>query len=485
MIHRPLYLCAISTTLLACLTPARAAAPKLDERDERILKLERKVAELAAMVADRVGDRGAKSPGKDKPGKKAAGGSAGGQGASTAAADPDSVKKELQSLDKLLKTPATLAQISDGFAVPDSPAAAALGLPQKDVQHLDTPKQLIASAINGVDEHGNFQTGVSVDFAPMQLLWADRQVSWFRYGQERDPWGDAATWLRRVLVRTQLSFASTKGTTDADKSNKIALGLHTVLVNGNDALSNAPAEVSDPSDPEAWVTDASDGLALDARGRRLNEWVIGWRDKAMGDRFMKTQGLWQSVVEFFYSQTSWTMGAAPHWIARDGGDSYEYAGATYWSSFAVLPSRDFPARFLLNVLYQQGEEIPGKEAFDAPAPVAAGMMAAARPATISQDSLYLVGGVQVGNADFNVTLAGAYVQYDQNEFGSRNEYRYTASLEKRLSSNSWLTLGVSRSEPTDDGDSETLVLGGVKLGLGARDFRTESQQTRARQLRFQ
>ena len=60
----------------------------------------------------------------------------------------------------------TLKQLTDAFDVPESPAAAAAGVPQQKTRHLQTPKQLIPAVISGMDEHGKFKSGLSVDWAP-------------------------------------------------------------------------------------------------------------------------------------------------------------------------------------------------------------------------------------------------------------------------------------------------------------------------------
>lgn len=454
--------------------------------ESEVAQLLREVAELRARVA-RVEARNKKAlasvsraPATESAGAKAKGKAAAASPAGTSEGGGDE-KVLTANLDELKATKLTLKEISDAFAVPDSPAAGALGLPQKNVQHLDTPKQLVAAAINGLDENGNFQSGLSVDFAPAQWIWGARPVDDFRYQREATFGDSSAVWFRRVLARTQISFASTKGASDDDKSSKLALGLHIVLVNGNDALSNAPATVLRDSVNGKEVVSGEDHRVLDARGRKLNQWVIGSSDKPERDRFFTTRGLWQDVGEFLYSHASWAVGAAPHWIAADGEDSYEFAGATYWSSFALIPSREFPARLLFNVLYKQGEDVAGATAIELPAPAAPGLAAGAVPATIDQDSLFIAGGVQVGNVDFNATFTAAYVQLDQGKFGDETSFRYAASLEKRVSTNSWLTLTVSRDEGRQEGENETLVLGGVKIGLGGRDFTADEQRIRAEQ----
>jgi len=332
-----------------------------------------------------------------------------------------------------------LKDIADSFDVPNSPAAAALGLSQDNVQHLKTPKQLIPTLINGLDDKGHFQSGLSVDFAPFQYFMKNTDLKNFRY--EESDLGPLETWFNRVRVRTQISFATAKGTTDADNSSKVALGIHTVFANGDDPLDSGNKLVAANGNATA---PASSGY----RGQ-LNEYV-------------KDEG------SYIYDHLSFAAGAAPEWIAPDDTDNYKYAGTTVWGSLAYSPEPSMPVKFIFDTIYHQDEEIAATDAVNAPAGASAGT-------EIRQNSLFLTGGMRFGIRDFFGTATGSYIRLDDHEYGSGNAYRYSISVEKRTSKNHWLTLTLSKDEGHSNGKNPVIVLGGVKLGFGGKEFTATSQ----------
>lgn len=470
--------------LSTAVAPGAPAVPSLEQMAKQLEQTRKELAQARQDIAElRAQARSPRATGKPAPKSATAMGAGEGPANKTihskvlnqGAAD-ERLATTLDQLKPDKGTAITLKQLSDAFDVPDSPAASVLGLSQNKVQHLKTPKQLVPAVINGLDDHGHFQSGLSLDFAPMQYFWRDRPVTDFRYTSGAKFSDSFPVWLERTLVRTQISFATTKGSSDDDKSSKLALGLHTVLVNADDALSNAGATVArTPSGLEA-VLSTEDGRSLDAPGRKLNHWVIDPADLPPEDRYFCEDGVLCGIGNFLYAHTSISAGAAPEWVAEDGKGSYKYAGTTAWGSFAYVPSRQFAARFLFDAIYHEGELLPLADAIGgaaAAADVKGGM--------IKQDSLFLVGGFRVGNRDFNATLTAAYLTLDQGRFGSDSAFRYTLAAEKRVSSNSWVTFSVGKDEGHEKGKNQVLVLGGVKIGLGGRDFSAPEQKARAEQ----
>ncbi len=105
------------------------------------------------------------------------------------------------------------------LSVPESPAFTVLGLTPQTVTRPASPRELATSLLNGVDQHGNFQSGVALDLAPY-LLFAGDQLSLRDYQRSRK---------LRLLTRFQTSFATTKGASEDDKSTRLALGFHATL----------------------------------------------------------------------------------------------------------------------------------------------------------------------------------------------------------------------------------------------------------------
>jgi hypothetical protein len=133
-----------------------------------------------------------------------------------------------------------------------SPAFALLGVAASDVVRPENPKQLVVGILNGLDERGNFKSGVAFDFQPMRLLFGDRL--------QLDPYSRHFYSLKALLTRTEISAATAVGSGD-DKSARASVGiLWTPFTNRDpkgpghrsdclDRTGDAPA--FDPNHPEA------------------------------------------------------------------------------------------------------------------------------------------------------------------------------------------------------------------------------------------
>jgi cell division protein FtsB len=430
-------------------------------RDEQV-ELKKKVASLEQTKAAPAAKAGTKTANAVKP-------------AGTAA--ETKLTKSLSELKSDNGQP-TIKDLSDAFDVPDSPAAGALGISPSKVQHLETPKQLIPSIINGLDEHGHFQSGIAIDFAPFQYFALHDPVAKYRGNPEQ--WAfldDAETYLQRVLLRTQFSFATAKGTSDDDKSSKLAFGIHSVLMNADDPITAARIRRGPNNEPvQNDRLSPQDGRPLDAFGRTLNHFTLSDATDDSPEPFghgVLDKSMLQKMGNHLWSHMSWAIGAAPELVAKDDKSDYRYAGTTAWSSFSYVPGRDNNFRFLLDVIYRNGQLIPASDAIPAK-----GATTARAGDELAEDSLFVTGGFRYGTRDFNATATFSWLHLDDDGRGSDSAFRYGLEVEKRITISSFLTLSISKDEGRSGGHDPLLVLGGVKFGLGGRDFSGPEQQQR-------
>ncbi len=148
-------------------------------------------------------------------------------GNSTAAANPAAATPAPQAIGD-----GTISSINADLAVPDSPAFTVLGVTPENVTHPTTPREFATSLLNGVDERGNFQTGLALDFVPF-LTFFGKDTSLKKYADQP---------LTRFLARTQVSFATAKGVTDEDRSTRLALGLRMTIWDKGDPRSDKALE---------------------------------------------------------------------------------------------------------------------------------------------------------------------------------------------------------------------------------------------------
>jgi hypothetical protein len=115
-------------------------------------------------------------------------------------------------------------EVREDFLVPTSPAFSVLGVAPEEVIRPDSPKALGLALLNGVDPHGNLQTGVALDFSPYYLF-RGRYLTLAEY---------RSSLFTRLASRLQLSFATAKGSDDEDESVKLAVGLRLALLDLGD-----------------------------------------------------------------------------------------------------------------------------------------------------------------------------------------------------------------------------------------------------------
>jgi len=136
--------------------------------------------------------------------------------------------------DQKLLDDVTAESLTLDLAVPQSPAFVVLGLAPDRVSRPATPREFAADLLNGVDDQGNLQTGVAMDFVPY-MMWQGNSLTLQKYRQN-DLFGLLG--LRRLLARTQVSLATTKGTSSDDESVRLAAGLRFTPWDSGDARMN-------------------------------------------------------------------------------------------------------------------------------------------------------------------------------------------------------------------------------------------------------
>lgn len=121
------------------------------------------------------------------------------------------------------------------LSVPESPAFVALGITPDKVTRPTSPRQLGAALLNGVDDQGNLQTGIAIDFVPYLALGPGDRLTLAEYRQ--NDFLDAIS-VRRLASRFAISAATSKGTDSDDKSVRLAVGFRLTPWDEGDARLN-------------------------------------------------------------------------------------------------------------------------------------------------------------------------------------------------------------------------------------------------------
>jgi len=333
------------------------------------------------------------------------------------------------------------------LSVPESPAFTALGLSPQSVTRPASTQELAATVLNGVDKNGNFQSGLALDVAPYQLLFGDT-VSLKQYQQGAD-----SPSLTRILWRSQTSAATAKGTNDADKSVRLALGIRVTPWDRGDPRLDGELEaclrkvarsiVQTPLLPESEGKDEAERSEF---RRRINEAQQKLRTESQTCRDEAQKRLWNN--------SSWALGAAPSWISTDGSvDRMNWDGGILWTSIAYgfedVPGLQDAAQLILHGRYRGNEQVPDPKN---------------KGKFFEQNSVAGGARLRFGNDKFAVSIEALRIFEDPVHRRSSESTRASIGVDIRLSKELWLEVSVGGEGGRRDGNNQAFVLGSFKWG---------------------
>jgi hypothetical protein len=204
------------------------------------------------------------------------------------------------------------------LAVPDSPAFAILGLSPESIVRPSSPRELATTVLNGLDRNGNLQSGLAVDLAP-RFLFAGNSLTYAQYSAPKAR-------VTRLSARTQLSFATSKGASDDDKSLRTALGLRTTLWDrGDPRLDGTLVGCLDTvrvQPPNVALSDTIGQQAFEAAQTKAIQPLV--------------EGCHQDFKNRRWNASSLAAGIAPSWQSPSGASQdFKYSGAAFWTSLAI------------------------------------------------------------------------------------------------------------------------------------------------------
>lgn len=161
-------------------------------------------------------------------------------------------KKEAKKEAGLPTSDSPLTTLLDSAIDPENPAFTLLGVAASDIVHPESPQSLAIGLLNGLDQRGNFQSGVAMEFSPVSLF-IGRQQTLKRY--QDDYYGPLG-----LISRLRVSLAVAGGS-EKDKSARASIGFvwspfdgadHNARGTGSDCVDNAgPEIVFDPNATKA------------------------------------------------------------------------------------------------------------------------------------------------------------------------------------------------------------------------------------------
>jgi hypothetical protein len=339
---------------------------------------------------------------------------------------------------QLERTTRRLKAADVDLGVPESPAFTALGMSPDTVVRPVTVREFATALLNGVDQEGHLQTGAAIDVAPY-LVYAGSRVTLADY--RRSP-------VTRVLSRTQTSFATTKGVTDDDRAVRLAVGVHTTLLDTedprvqNDALLRCFSEIEvfrpgllpvsdDPA--ERAVQEAQ----LLRERERFERDVLRPAVDACRDDFRR-RARWNG--------TSWVIAAASTWTSPTGqGRDLDGGSAAVWTSLAYgfdsVPGLRDTAQVIAHVRHHADQLALDED-------VAGGHE--------RRDQTFAGARLRAGSPSFGLSFEAAYVRTRARGRALDTATRLAFAAERRLTENVWLSVSFGGDAGADPVTSKGL-----------------------------
>lgn len=354
------------------------------------------------------------------------------------------------------------------FSVPDSPAFTALGVTPQTVTRPATPRDFATSLLGGVDENGNLQTGVAIDTAPYMLFYGDKVHLVDYQGHKVDPqhpYNYARFSLLRNLARTEVSIGTTKGTTETDKSSKIAIGFHFTPFDKGDPrmdfgflkdLANTSLKVIQRF-PGDWCQ--LNNPCLGGQPVLDNDDITEKYQAALKEAIQKKTKPLYDAARKRWKRSAWVIALAPTWASADGSlQNAQYTGTTSWTTFSYgfdgIPGLQDNALVVAHVRYRDHEFTHDVQ--DA-------------TKTFFQRSLLLGARILLGGSDTHGSFEAAYVTTHPlaaTTFVETPEkfFRLTFGAEHKISENLWINIGVGGESGRKNDQNKLFILSSFKWG---------------------
>jgi hypothetical protein len=375
--------------------------------------------------------------------------------------------KSLLLVTFILALPAcATAQISNvnqgqlDFSVPSSPAFTVLGVNPTTVSRPTTPNALASSLINGIDQNGNFQSGIAMDFSPYMLAYGGK-IGINQYNAscrlENSGINRCGFSILRFLTRTQTSFGVTKGASSQDKSAKLALGFNfTIFDLGDPRLDRSFLKRLDDAQARAIA------FAERERSEAGKSPIPAPGDTVGQTDFLNAQNaelktlitpLIQDEKNKNWNRSSWTIAGSPTWSSPDGTTgNMKWNGAGVWTNlgygFEQVPGLRDTSELIGFFEYRNREAVP----------------ATTTVAATTQDSIRAGGRWIFGTNNFHLSAESLYVS-TRPELGMPQQYlQTTIAGEKKLSSGLWFHIGIGGQSGRISGQDQLFILSSFNWG---------------------
>lgn len=331
------------------------------------------------------------------------------------------------------------------LSVPESPAFTVLGFTPNTVIRPGSPKAFATSLLNGLDQNGNFQSGLAFDFTPYMLLNGEN-VTIKDYNDH---------YLTRLLSRTQFSFAATKGASSDDTSTRVAAGLNFTLWDRGDARVYHP-ERGDDDVLQCFANSLQLPPIIAPNSSQAEIDKINAGNKATNDQL--ADACRDRARKANWNRSSWVIAYAPSWITKaDGTNGYSWDGGAAWTSVAYgfegISALERIAQLIVHARYRSRERQPD--------PLNAGKF-------LTQNSTFFGARFRAGSAKFGLNFEDTFIRNHILGGQTDNFNRLSIGAEARISDNLYFVITSGGNVGVDNGQKKGFILTSFKYGFNPK-----------------
>lgn len=332
------------------------------------------------------------------------------------------------------------------LSVPESPAFTVLGVTPSTVVRPGSPKAFASSILSGLDQNGNFQSGLAFDLTPY-MLFNGENITIRDYNEH---------YLTRLLSRTQFSFATIKGSSADDTATRVAAGVNFTIWDKGDPRIYHPERGDDdvlqcfanslqlpppiaPGTPQATIDQ------INAGNKATNDQLAD----ACRDRARKAN----------WNRSSWIIAYAPSWITKTGDpdSGYKWNGGAAWTSVAYgfegISALERIAQLILHARYRSRERVPD--------PVNGGTF-------LTQNSSFFGARFRAGSPKFGLNFEDTFIRTRVLGGRTDNLNRLSIGVEARITDNLYFVITSGGNLGADNGQNRGFVLSSFKYGFNPK-----------------
>ena len=331
------------------------------------------------------------------------------------------------------------------LSVPESPAFTVLGFTPNTVIRPASPKAFATSLLNGLDQNGNFQSGLAFDFTPF-MLFNGENITIKDYNEQ---------YLTRLLSRTQFSFATTKGASAADTATRLAAGLNVTLWDkgdprvyhperGDDDVLQCFADSLQLPPVIAPGTSPADIAKINAGNKTTNDQLAN----ACRDRARRAN----------WNRSSWVIAYAPSWISKTGDTTgYKWNGGAAWTSVAYgfegISALERIAQLIFHARYRSRER--------APDPANAGKF-------LTQNSTFFGARFRAGSPKFGLNFEDTFIRTHVLRGRTDDVNRFSIGAEARITDNLYFVITSGGNIGAENNQKKGFVITSFKYGFNPK-----------------